>query len=95
MIVLSVLFNLLVCKRGWYGPVSLSQARHKQRHSTRQEACNLAGTQCERSDHKSSPFVSERTKRDTSCNHKNSMYTRQIGTTGVRAIGQGPIRKQG
>ena len=70
-----------------------SESQAKAQHWT--TSLNLAETQSERSDHKSSPFVPKRTKRDTSCNHKNSMYTRQNGTKGVRAIGQGPILKQG
>ena len=70
-----------------------SESQAKTQHWTR--SLNLAETQSERSDHKSSPFVPKRTKRDTSCNHKNSMYTRQNGANGVRAIGQGPIQRQG
>ena len=93
--VLLVLFYPLACKQGRCGRVFLSRARQKRRLSTRQEVYNLAGTQCDRSNHKSSLFVPKRGKRDTSCNHKNSMYTRQIGTKGVRAIAQGPIHKHG
>ena len=91
MIVLLVLFYPLVCKRGRYGRVfsEPSESQAKAQHWTR--SLNLAETQSERSDHKSSPFVPKRTKRDTSCNQKNSMYTRQNGTKGVRAVGQGPI----
>ena len=93
--VLPVLLYPLGCKRGQYGRVLLSRGSHKRWQSTTQEVRNLAETQSERSDYKSSPFVPKRRKRDTSCNHKNSMYTRPIGTKGVRAIKQGPIQKQG
>ena len=70
-----------------------SESEAKAQNWTRN--LNLAETQSERSDDKSSPFVPKRTKRDTSCNQKNSMYIRQNGTKGVRAFGQSPIRKGG
>ena len=55
---------------------------------------NLAEIHCGRSDHKKSRFVPKRIRRDTSCNHKNSMYARQICKNGLRATRQRPEQKE-
>ena len=69
-------------KQGRYRRVSPSRARTRE-GTVQLRSLQPRVTHNERVNHNTSRFIPKRTKRGTTCNHKNGMYKGQISTKGI------------